>query len=169
MMMAGSTGAFAQRCQDLSVADSRIRVEQARVDAANRHLTLTMRMRLDSLRLRANHQLIFTPVVQTKNGETALPKIVVNGRRQQIMTERGFYGNRYGSDARVVRRYNGKPQTIDYTATIPVSEKLSAYSVRLDEDVCGCGDIDTASVNHYPLLSWQQPKAKFIVPKAEAV
>ena len=65
----------------------------------------------------------------------SLPKIVVNGRRQQIMTERGFYGNRYGSDARIVRRHNGKPQTIDYTATIPVSEKLSAYSVRLDEDV----------------------------------
>ncbi|MDY4411426.1 MAG: DUF3868 domain-containing protein [Prevotella sp.] len=161
--------AHAQRCQDLSVADSRVRVEQARVDAANRHLTLTMRMRLDSLRLRANHQLVFTPVVETRQGEVALPKIVVNGRRQQIMTERGFYGNRYGSDARIVRRHNGKPQAIDYTATIPVAGKLAAYSVRLDEDVCGCGDIDTASTNHYPLLSWQQPKAKFIMPKAEAV
>ena len=165
----GSTNIYAQRCQDISVADRHIKIEQAMVDASNHHLTLSMKLLLDSLHLRANHQLVFTPVVQTQHGEVIMPKIVVNGRRQQIMTDRGFYGNRYGSDATIVRRYNGKPQAVNYTATIPVSGKLSKYSVRLDEDVCGCGDIDTASTNHYPLVSWQQPKAAFIRPKAEAV
>ena len=169
LMLQLPVGLHAQRCQDVRVADRHVRVEQTTVDRSRQHLTLSMKMRLDSLRLRSNNTLVFTPVVTTAEGEKALPKIVINGRRQQIMTERGTYGNRYGSDATIVRRTNGKPQTVDYTATIPVSDKLSEYSVRLDEDVCGCGDVDTASTNHYPLVSWQQPKASFVRPKAEAV
>ena len=159
----------AKDSRTIRIANNQVVVDDIKVIPTADLLTLTMLLRLASLRLRTNNQLVYTPIVKTSHGEVAMPKFVINGRRQQVLYERGMSADRFGSNATVVRRLNGKPQTVKYTATVPVDKKFDNYDLRLNEDLCGCGDLDSASANHYPLISWHQPKASFILPKAEAV
>lgn len=166
-MAAALTQAQANDCRNLKVANRKIKIDSTEVARYGNFLTVQMNLRLDSLHLGTNNQLVYTPVLHTTSGDVKMPEIVINGRRQQIMYRRGKFRNRFSSNATVVQRLNGRAQAVHYQATIPVNGKLQNYDVNLNEDVCGCGNIDEG--NHYLLKKSRQPLAGFVRPQAEAV
>ena len=105
----------------------------------DKQITLSMTLNLDSLRMPTNNQFVLSPSITTADGDVAMPKIVVNGNRQHIMQQRNRHNN-YGADAYIVKRTNGKPQQIAYLRSVTYDKKLVDYKVRINEDLCGCGD-----------------------------
>lgn len=123
-MAAALTQAQANDCRNLKVANRKIKIDSTEVARYGNFLTVQMNLRLDSLHLGTNNQLVYTPVLHTTSGDVKMPEIVINGRRQQIMYRRGKFRNRFSSNATVVQRLNGHAQAVHYQATIPVNGKL---------------------------------------------
>lgn len=101
--------------------------------------------------------------------EYKLPEIVINGKRQQIMYERGV-GNKHlnlSPKAMVVRRNNKQAQTLKYTASIPVAGVMKNYDLNMHEDLCGCGNLEEG--NDFHLRHRRQPQAVFVRPAVEAI
>ena len=161
--------AFAQNCGDVKLAAKQIKVSNVQMSRADNFVTVAMDLNLDSLRIPTNSQLIYTPMVKTKTGELKMPEIVINGRRQQIMHERGVDKKRLqlSPNAVVVRRNNGKPQTVKYQASVPLESKVRNFDLDLHEDLCGCGDLQDG--NDFTLRRRRQPVAAFVRPAVEAV
>lgn len=149
------------------LAGRAIGVEDVSVTRGGGFVVLDMKLCLDSLDLPANTRLVYTPVIKAKSGGTvAMPEIVINGRRQQIMYERGDMKGDLADGAVVVRRRNGRAQTVAYRAAAPVSDGTVDYDVQIDEDLCGCGD--SVGGNSYTLRRFRKPVMAFVCPAAEA-
>ena len=147
------------------LADDKIAVENTKVGKTADNLMVTFDLNLDSLRLRANHQFVFTPVVKDKQNSRELPQIVVNGRRSDISYRR--HGNKdFAPDVTAVRRKNGTDQTVAYSAVLPYEEWMKNSNVVIAEDLCGCGD--TIDRNEVELKRLRQPLLPFLRPAAEA-
>ena len=148
------------------MANRGIGVNGVSVTRAGGNVVLDMTLNLDSLDLPTNTRLVYTPVLKTKTGTVAMPEIVINGRRQQIMYERGDMKGDVDERALVVRRRNGKPQSVDYQGSAPLATSISDYDVEIQEDLCGCGD----SINGetYLLKRTRKLLMAFVRPAAEA-
>ena len=147
------------------LADDKIAVENTKVGKSADNLMVTFDLNLDSLRLRANHQFVFTPVVKDRQNSRELPQIVVNGRRSDISYRR--HGNKdFAPGVTAVRRKNGTDQTVPYSAVLPYEEWMKNSNVVIAEDLCGCGD--TLDRNEVELKRLRQPLLPFLRPAAEA-
>ena len=131
----------------------------------DKQITLSMTLNLDSLQMPTNNQFVLSPSITTADGDVVMPKIVVNGNRQHIMQQRNRHNN-YGADAYIVKRTNGKPQQIAYLRSITYDKKLVDYKVRINEDLCGCGD--SLANTQYELMEYRRPTAKFVRPEVVA-
>lgn len=148
------------------LANRGIGVEDVSVTRNGGYVMLSMKLNLDSLDLPSNTRLVYTPVVRTREGQVEMPEIVINGRRQQIMYERGDMKNSVSERAVVVRRRNGKQQTVDYQGAAPLANAVTNYDVEINEDLCGCGD--SIDGNNYLLKRTRKPLMAFVRPAAEA-
>lgn len=148
------------------MASRGIGVEDVSVTRDGGYVMLNMKLNLDSLDLPTNTRLVYTPVIKTKEGQVEMPEIVINGRRQQIMYERGDMKKDVDERALVVRRRNGKPQTVAYQGAAPLEDVVSDYDVEIFEDLCGCGD--SIDGNNYLLKRTRKPLMAFVRPAAEA-
>ena len=97
-----------------------------------------MDLRLDDLKLPSNIRFVFTPLVKGSVNVRQMSPVVVNGRRQQISYER-FARKDFAGNPVVVRRRNGKEQTVHYTGVLPYESWMENANVVLAEDLCGCG------------------------------
>ena len=131
----------------------------------DKQITLSMTLNLDNLQMPTNNQFVLSPSIATADGDVAMPKIVVNGNRQHIMQQRNRHNN-YGEDAYIVKRTNGKPQQIAYLRSITYDKKFVDYKVRINEDLCGCGD--NLANKQYELMEYSRPTAKFVRPEVVA-
>ena len=167
-LMAPAT-ALAQNCQEVKLASDKIKVSNVQVAQQNNALSVSMELNLDSLYLPSNLQLVYTPVFKTRQGDIKMPQIVINGRRQQIMFERGVGKKQLNlsPEALVVRRTNKKVQTVNYSASIPLSGQVKNYDLNMHEDLCGCGNMEEG--NDFNLRHRRQPQAVFVRPAVEAV
>ena len=167
-LMAPAT-ALAQNCQEVKLASDKIKVSNVQVAQQNNALSVSMELNLDSLYLPSNLQLVYTPVFKTRQGDIKMPEIVINGRRQQIMFERGVGKKQLNlsPEALVVRRTNKKVQTVNYSASIPLSGQVKNYDLNMHEDLCGCGNMEEG--NDFNLRHRRQPQAVFVRPAVEAV
>lgn len=167
-LMAPAT-ALAQNCQEVKLASDKIKVSNVQVAQQNNALSVSMDLNLDSLYLPSNLQLVYTPVFKTRQGEIKMPEIVINGRRQQIMFERGVGKKQLNlsPEALVVRRTNKKVQTVNYSASIPLSGQVKNYDLNMHEDLCGCGNMEEG--NDFNLRHRRQPQVVFVRPAVEAV
>ena len=167
-LMAPAT-ALAQNCQEVKLAADKIKVSNVQVAQQNNALSVSMDLNLDSLYLPSNLQLVYTPVFKTRQGDIKMPEIVINGRRQQIMFERGVGKKQFNlsPEALVVRRTNKKVQTVNYSASIPLSGQVKNYDLNMHEDLCGCGNMEEG--NDFNLRHRRQPQAVFVRPAVEAV
>lgn len=147
------------------MAYSSIGVDRASVTRLGSHVVVDMVLSLDSLSLPANTRLVYRPYLKSASSELAMPAIVINGRRQQIMYERGDTAG-LGAGATVVRRRNGERQTVSYKTSVPLAANVHDYDVVIREDLCGCGD--TYDANEYLLSRRRKPVVAFLRPAAEA-
>lgn len=160
---------FAQDCQQVKLAASKIQVSNVQMAHQDGFVTVAMDLCLDSLRLPTNSQLIYTPMISTSAGVKKMPEIVINGRRQQIIYTRGVGKKQLNlsPQALVVRRNNKEAQTVKYQATVALDEKVKNFDLNMHEDLCGCGDLEDGS--DYNLRRRRQPQAAFVRPAVEAV
>lgn len=158
-----------QNCDGVKLAADKIQVNNVQIKHNDNTVSVSMDLCLDSLDLPSNTQFIYTPMLKSQQSELKMPEIVINGRRQQIMYERGV-GKKHlqlSPNALVVRRTNNKPQTVLYRATIPLSGQVKNFDLNMHEDLCGCGDLEGGS--DFLLKRRQQPKAIFLRPEVEDV
>lgn len=148
------------------MANRGIAVEDVDVTRDGEYVMLNMKLNLDSLDLPTNTRLVYTPVLKLKGDTVAMPEIVINGRRQQIMYERGEMKGDLDPQAVVVRRRNGKEQTVSYQAAAPLPVGVTDYDVAINEDLCGCGD--RLDGTDYTIKRARKPLMAFVRPAAEA-
>lgn len=158
---------MAQDCKQVKLAANKIQVSQVSMNHQGGLLTVKMNLQLDSLNLPTNTQLVYTPILETKSGMTKLPEIVINGRRQQIMYERGVGKKTFSDQAWVIRRNNRHSQTVAYHASLPLAPGFKSFNLKMHEDLCGCGD--WVDGRDFELGAFRQPMAAYVQPKVEAV
>ncbi len=151
---------------DTRLADNSIVVENKKVEKTDHNLVVDLTLNMDSLRLRSNQRLVFTPMVCSKDGQQKLmPQIVVNGRKQDISYKRYAHKD-FPDDAQVVRRKNGTAQSYDYNAVVPYEEWMKNADVVIAEDLCGCGNVEEQDQTVIQRL--RTPYMAYLRPQAEA-
>ena len=112
---------------------------------------------LDSIEVPTNHQLFVTPVIDGPDGQrVALPALLINGRNMHYVYQRGTLSDgiqRQYSIAQEVRRYNGRPQSVEYAANAPYNRWMlkPGTSLQVVVDSCGCGDLFGKGILEIPL------------------
>ena len=144
-------------------------VEDSRVDVA-------FRLNLDNLKLKAEQQLVFTPMLAADGDTIALAPIIINGRSKQIRMERSGELVSSATDGKqplIVLRKNGTQQSVSYNQTIV--RKLPFDSEHLNllttQDICGCGDrenLDNSLLATIDNIGAWTPAITFVRPAAEA-
>lgn len=166
LLLAGSiVDISAKQMQDSVLIGREIKVENLKVMRESGTLLVDMDLNLDSLNMDANHRLVFSIVVSDGENERFMPQVVVNGRKQQVMYNRGDYKD-YPSSTVVVRRQGRDSQTVHYRSTLPDEAWMQNSDIWIEEDLCGCGDVLN---NHRSVIRrLRTPKLAFIRPAAEA-
>lgn len=123
-----------------SRADGVVRHQKVKGVMAANAFIVTWHLVLDSLNLRSNRQMVFTPVLEDSKGNVAtLRSVMVNGRNQHYVYQRN--GSKSYPDAIELRRINGQKQAYDYREAIPAEEWMKDATLRINEDTCGCGNL----------------------------
>lgn len=96
--------------------------------------------------LSSNETVVLEPIVRDTLGEelVALPKIYINSRKQQIMYERGFYGDTEASHA--LQRKNKTTQNYHYLEALPFETWMKTSYLDIIEESCGCGIVHNSEV-----------------------
>lgn len=116
-----------------------------KVTQSGSDLMVNVDLILDSLHLDNNRQLYITPVITDGAGNSsALPAVLVNGRNMHYALERHVIKATDGNHqevAQIVRRTNGKPQSVSYQAKVPFERWMLSRTaeVAFPIDTCGCG------------------------------
>lgn len=159
-------------------ANGKIRVEKVQVAKEGDNLEVRMRLTLDSLEMESNRFIQFTPVVAYENNTATLTPIVIAGRRQYIMyrrvREKEFHKS--GQEPMVILRKNGTSQSMEYRYSVPYAEWMEVATLKLAEDLCGCGG-HPLTQEQFLLTEWDfnpsvfevQPVLAYITPTAEPV
>lgn len=150
------------------LAGNKIHVLQAEAKPQGDRMLVTMQMSLDSLHLRKSNQLVYTPILFANGDSVRLPEIVLNGKRENVLYRRGDFNGKYSDGAIAVARKNGKPQTVSYVVSVPVAKTPKDYSLGIQEDLCGCGDIENDTI--YTLFNYKHKEPAtlaFVEPKVE--
>ena len=109
--------------------------------AGSNNFVVSWQMVMDSLRVRPNQTLVFTPVIEDGKGHTQVMRsLIVNGRKQHYVYLRNG-GNPNYPEATELQRHNGQPQSYDYREVIAQEPWMKEASVRINTDTCGCGNL----------------------------
>ena len=149
----------------MRMAGNAVGLENLKVERSGSNLVVDMDLRLDDLKLPSNVRFVFTPLVKGSGNVRQMSPVVVNGRRQQISYER-FARKDFVGNPVVVRRRNGKEQTVHYTGVLPYESWMENANVVLAEDLCGCGDL--LDQNTAVLQRLRNYRTAYIRPQAEA-
>ena len=157
------------------LAGSQVQIDNKAVTLdADKQLLVGMDVTVPAdMKLTTNGVLTLTPVLMEKDNagaSKALPAIYVYGRTRQLVAERT---GKIPADAfEVVRRDNGKAQTIHYTARVPYELWMNGSDLKMMGTLNGCANCleeeDMAQV--YPVLLKRyapQPAIAFVKPAAE--
>lgn len=141
-------------CAAVGSAQQRVATSNIDVRSTDNYLTVSADIVLDSLRLDKNQQIFITPIIQSGSGASVdLPSVLVNGRNMHISYQRGvlrkFKEIRSREIAKEVERANGKAQTVDYIARVPMQPWMRSNSASLAfvYDSCGCGTAYAQSIS----------------------
>lgn len=148
------------------LAGDMVSVENLYAGKADSRFVVSFELKLDSLDMPSNRQLVFTPYVAGAGVRRPMPPIVVNGRRADI-TYRRCGSSRFPSGVTAVRRKNGTGQTVGYSAILPYEEWMRNCNVVIGQDLCGCGD--TLGSDAVELRRLRTPFMPYVRPKAEGL
>lgn len=147
------------------LAGNTVTVENIKVENTNQTMVVDLDLNMDSLELKSNMRLVFTPIIRNNTEERQMPPIVVNGRKQDISYRRGGHKD-FAADAVAVRRKNNTDQTLHYSAVLPYEDWMKNSNVVVAEDLCGCGDVKEQ--NTVELKRLRTPLMPYMRPAAEA-
>lgn len=159
-----------------TIASGAVTIDSVQTSVENERVDVAFKLNLNNLKLKAEQQLILTPMLATDSDTTALQPIIINGRSQQIrMMRASKRAKKYteGKEPIVVLRKNGTEQSISYSQTIIRKQPLESDVLQLfaAQDLCGCGDLQdqdrTLLANIDNLDAWM-PAITFVKPAAEA-
>lgn len=140
MLGAGSATATAAAAPGRDYDAGKAKTEKLSGKPAGNSFVVSWRLILDSLKLRPNGMMVFTPIVEDTQGNTAmLQSILITGRKQHYIYLRE--GNKKYPNAKEFRRDNGKVQGYYFRDAIPLEEWMKEATVRIHRDTCGCGDL----------------------------
>ena len=138
-------------------------------------------MALDNVDLKAQHALVLTPVLQSKDGqiEKALAPVIVNGRIRQKVYDREQalgYADAEVAPYAVVRRENNASQQVAYEVSVPYEKWMRGANLVLREEAEGCascemGEYEQALGTILPVRQIAEPAytAVYVEPRAEEV
>lgn len=132
-------------CMASPAIATNVKVTKTVASRVDDSLRILADINLDAVKLGSNSQLYITPVIEDNAGNSLpLPSLMVNGHAMQIAYERkSLPGNmRKNHDViKAVKRNNGKDQTVNYLADIPLSKWMwnPKATIRWTVDTCGCG------------------------------
>ena len=164
-ILAGLTLSALADDRSLRLAEEAITVQNLKVGKTADNFVLDMDLCLDSLDMPSNERFVFTPIVGDGSNERFMPQLVVNGRKQQIMYQRHGYKD-FEEGTQVVRRQNGDPQTLHYSAVLPYEPWMQNANVEIAEDLCGCGNVEEQDQTVIQRL--RTPYMAYLRPQAEA-
>ena len=159
-----------------TVASGAVTIDNVQTNVENKRVDVAFRLNLNNLKLKAEQQLILTPLLAADGDTTALQPIIINGRSQQIRMQRAGKldaKNTEGEQPIVVLRKNGTEQSIIYSQSVERMRPVEAEQVQLltAQDLCGCGDIENLEssliANVENPAAWT-PAIAFVKPAAEA-
>lgn len=159
-----------------SIASGAVTIDSVQTHIVDSRVDVAFKLNLDNLKLKAEQQLVLTPMLVADGDTLALSPIVINGRSKQIRMERNGELASRRTDRRqpiVVRRKNGTQQSINYSQTVNRTRPIEAEQVQLltAQDLCGCGDIENLEssliANVENPAAWT-PVIAFVKPAAEA-
>ena len=161
----------AQKIDDsqLRLAGGKILIDSVLTQKKSDSLKVAFRLHLDSLQLKSEQQLVFTPLIAGED-TIALNPIIINGKNQNIRYLRKS-SKLKNSQALVVRRRNDTEQQVLFSQTLPYKKWMKAFNLSMTEDLCGCGNLmdqDTtqmAVINPTPKIG----RDHYVKPKAEAI
>lgn len=125
-----------------TLSDGQTVVKNALLTQRDGQMLLTMDVCLDELKLNHQQSVVVHPVLVSIDGsrKAAFDALVIDSRAQYVLYERGLSSVAYSNVAHVSRR-SGKPQSESYRSTVPYEQWMDAYELRLEEDLCACGDL----------------------------
>ena len=161
----------AQKIDDsqLWLAGGKILIDSVLTQKKSDSLKVAFRLHLDSLQLKSEQQLVFTPLIAGED-TIALNPIVINGKNQNIRYLRKS-SKLKNSQAVVVRRRNDTEQQVLFSQTLPYRKWMKAFNLSMTEDLCGCGNLMDQDTT---LMANIQPAPRicrdhYVKPKAEAI
>lgn len=158
----------------------RVKVESSVVKAGS-DVKVRLDMALDSVDLKAQHALVLTPVLQSKDGQTekTLAPVIVNGRIRQKVYDREIalgYVEAGSTPYAVVCRKNDTSQRVTYEVSVPYEKWMRGASLVLREEAegcasCGMGEYEQALGDILPVRSIAEPTyvTVSVEPRAEEV
>ena len=153
-------------------AAGKIKMENIEFGRHGSKLDLGLDYVLDSVKLKSNHQILVTPVIEDGSGanQTALPTILINGRNMHYVYERGDLKDltsKYDI-VKEVRRQNGTSQSVRYFANTPFEDWMYSPDAMLTfrYDTCGCGRFSGQDIERVPLNlnPFKNMKAAWLTP-----
>lgn len=149
----------------IRLVESSVAVERKKVERSDNNLVVSLTLNMDSLNLRSNERVVYTPMVRFGDEVRTMPKIVVNSRKQDISYQRYAHKD-FPADTKAVRRKNGTAQSFEYSAVVPYEEWMENSDIVIAEDICGCGEIEEQAKTVVQRL--RKPYMAYLRPKAEA-
>ena len=159
-----------------TVASGAVTIDNVQTNVENKRVDVAFRLNLNNLKLKAEQQLILTPLLAADGDTTALQPIIINGRSQQIRMQRAGKldaKNMEGEQPIVVLRKNGTEQSIIYSQSVERMRPVEADQLQVlaAQDLCGCGDLknqDRTLITTIDNLGAWMPALTFVKPAAEA-
>lgn len=159
-----------------TVASGAVTIDNVQTNVENKRVDVAFRLNLNNLKLKAEQQLILTPLLAADGDTTALQPIIINGRSQQIRMQRAGKlnaKNTEGEQPIVVLRKNGTEQSISYSQSVERMRPVEADQLQVlaAQDLCGCGDLknqDRTLITTIDNLGAWMPALAFVKPAAEA-
>lgn len=159
-----------------TVASGAVTIDNVQTNVENKRVDVAFRLNLNNLKLKAEQQLILTPLLAADGDTTALQPIIINGRSQHIRMQRAGKldaKNTNGEQPIVVMRKNGTEQSIIYSQSVERMRPVEADQLQVlaAQDLCGCGDIknqDQTLITTIDNLGAWMPALAFVKPAAEA-
>ena len=125
-----------------TLSDGQTAVRNVVLTPLGDRMQLSMDVCLDDLSLTHSQSVVVHPVLTSLDGSrrAAFEPLVVDSRAQHVLYERGIVNATYAGVRHVARRGRG-PQTEGYLSAVAWEPWMDAYELRLEEDLCACGDL----------------------------
>ena len=134
-----------------TLSDGQTVVKNVLITPRDNQLLLTMDVCLDELKLNRKQSVVVHPVLVSldETHRVAFDPMVIDSHPQYVLYQRGLSNKTY-TNVRHVEHRKSKPLTVNYASTVPYESWMDTYQLRLEEDLCACGDL--SSMPYVPSL-----------------